>query len=248
MYADRGLLMARRVGGDARRMLAVDQVPRARLIRLLRGVGLSLGEVCLVLGSSDPVAEFDGLWSERRSSLSESLTAGEYARSVLGGSPRLDVGVHLREVPERLILGTARVATLDELPQVLPEATEALFDVLRSAGEDLAGPPFVEYHERATEGYAARITCWVPVAGVVRPAQGFVLRTDAAHSEGFAELDSRTALDQRRLVLIHDFLSHGRALITHAPVGDNREVYLPAWGTGSTGPVMEVAVPVAPVS
>ncbi|MFB8228074.1 MerR family transcriptional regulator [Cellulosimicrobium sp. NPDC055967] len=246
MYADRGLLVAHREGADARRMLGADQVPRARLIRLLRGVGLSLGEVDLVLGATDAVGQFDELWSERRASLALSLEAGEYVRSVLADGPHLDLEVNLREVPGRLVLGSGREATLGELPRVLAEATESLFQVLRSVQVDLEGPPFVEYHERATEGFAARITAWVPVAELLRPPPGFVLRTDARHLECFVALDASGAEDQSRLVVIHDLLSFGRAAPGHVPVGDNREIYLPSWGTGETGPVMEVAVPVEP--
>jgi DNA-binding transcriptional MerR regulator len=247
MYADRGLLSAHREGGSERRLLGADQVHRARLIRLLRGVGLSLGEVGLVLGSSDPVGEFDDVWSGRRSSLAQSLEAGEYVRSVLADRPRVDVEVSLREVPARLVLGSAREATLGELPRVLAEVTQTLFDVLRSLDVDLAGPPFAEYHERATEGYAARVTVWVPVSDVLRPPPGFALRTDPPHVECFVALDSRGAQDQGRLVVIHDLLSSGQAVVGHVPAGDNREVYLPTWGKGEAGAVMEVAVPVVPV-
>ncbi|MFF2267339.1 hypothetical protein ACFVTZ_03675 [Cellulosimicrobium cellulans] len=130
---------------------------------------------------------------------------------------------------------------------VLAEETESLFQVLRSAQVDLEGPPFVEYHERATEGFAARITAWVPVAELLRPPPGFLLRTDARHLECFVALDASGAEDQSRLVVIHDLLSFGQAAPGHVPVGDNREIYLPSWGTGVAGPVMEVAVPVEPM-
>ncbi|MET4224594.1 MerR family transcriptional regulator [Oerskovia enterophila] len=244
LYVNRGLLEARRTS-DERRLFGPDQLAKARLIRLLRGVGLSLAEVGLVLGSSERVSCFDDLWSGRRASLSESLMAGEYVRSVLVGSPRLDVEVQLRQVPERLVLGVDRRAGLDELPQVLAEATDAVFAAIGAARVDLAGPPFVEYHERATEGYAARITVYAPVAEVLRPPTGFRLSTDAAHDEAFVEVSAAGARDQERLVLIHDFLSSGVALSrTHVPVSDNREIYLPSWGTNEPGPVMEVAVPV----
>ncbi|MFJ2301043.1 MerR family transcriptional regulator [Oerskovia paurometabola] len=244
LYVDRGLLDARRAS-DERRLLGPDQLAKARLIRLLRAVGLSLAEVELVLGSSERVSCFDDLWSERRASLSESLVAGEYVRSVLFGSPRLDVEVQLRQVSERLVLGVDRRAGLDDLPQVLAEGTDAVFAAIAAAGVNLDGPPFVEYHERATEGYAARITVCAPVDGVLRPPTGFRLSTDAAHAEAFVEVDAAGARDQERLVLVHDYLSSGVGLNgTHVPVGDNREVYLPSWGTGEQGPVMEVAVPV----
>jgi DNA-binding transcriptional MerR regulator len=247
LYVDRGLLAARRATGDGRRLLDEDQVARARLVRLLRALELPLAEIEAVLGSSDPVARFDDTWSARRSSLAQSLVAAEYVRSALAGAPRLDAVVGEREVPERLVLCTERHATLAELPRVIPEATQAVFDVLRATATDLAGPPFVGYHERATDGHAARITVSAPVVDVLRPPAGFALTTDAAHLELVVELDQASAADQTRLVLVHDYLSWGRASAAHVPCGDNRETYLPTWGTGGDGPVMEIAVPVARV-
>lgn len=41
---------------------------------------------------------------------------------------------------------------------------------------------------------------------------------------------------------LFDVLHHAQVDIV--PAGDNREVYLPSWGSGAPGPVMEVAVPV----
>ncbi|WP_175008866.1 MerR family transcriptional regulator [Cellulosimicrobium sp. TH-20] len=245
MYVDRGLLDARRTSGDGPRLLDGGQVERARLVRLLRGVGLSLAEVGDVLAAPDPVPAFDAVWSDRRSALAASLTAGEYVRSALVGEPQLDVLVRRRHVPERLVLGTERRATLAELPSVLPEATGALFAVLRAADVRLAGHPYVELHERATEGYAARLTLRVPVPAAVRPPSRFALTTDDAHEEAYVALTAAEARDQERLVLVHDYLASGRALAGGAPAGDDREVYLPTWEAGGPGPVMEVAVPVA---
>ncbi|WP_162616378.1 MerR family transcriptional regulator [Xylanimonas allomyrinae] len=243
MYADRGLLDARRGAADGRRLFGVDQVERARWVRLLRGVDLTLAEVEDVLDGSDRVARFDEIWTERRSGAAQAARAGEYVRSALAGPPRLDVAVLTRDVPERLVLRTGRRARLAELASVLPEATDALFDVLRATSSTLAGSPFVEYHERATEGFAARISVCAPVADVLRPPAGLVLATDPAHAERYVELDQETAGDQTFLVLVHDYLSSGSGVAE--VVGDNREVYLPAWGAGELGPVMEVAVPVA---
>lgn len=202
-----------------------------------------------MLASSEQVSCFDDLWSTRRASLTESLAAAEYVRSVLSGSPELEVQTQSRHVPERLVLGIERRAVLEELPRVLAEATEVLFAVLAQTAVGLSGPPFVEYHERATEGFAARITVHAPVDEVMRPPTGFALSTDGAHDEAFVEVDDAVARDQKQLVLIHDFLSSGAAAHgVQVPVGNNREIYLPSWGAGQPGPVMEVAVPVADAS
>ncbi|KAJ8145285.1 hypothetical protein OY671_001618 [Metschnikowia pulcherrima] len=245
-YADRGSLDARRTTADGPRSLDGGQVERARLVRLSRGVGSSLAEVGDVLAAPDPVPAFDAVWSARRSALAASSVAGEYVRSASVGEPHSDVLVRRRHVPERLVLGTERRATLAESPAVSPEATGAVFAVSRAADVPLAGHPYVESHERATEGYAARLTLRVPVPVAVRPPSGFALTTDAAHEEAYVASTAAEARDQERSVLVHDYSASGRALAGGVPAGDDREVYSPTWEAGGPGPVMEVAVPVAP--
>lgn len=75
--------------------------------------------------------------------------------------------------------------------------------------------------------------------------------TDPAHREAVVALDQRQADDQPLLVTVHDHLSTGAFATTGdvtlaglVPCGPDREVYLPSFGTGATGTVLEVAVPV----
>ncbi len=159
---------------------------------------------------------------------------------------RPDVEALGRSLPERLTLDWHGSATLPRLAETIGAATQALFDVLHHAQVDLAGSPFVVYHDRATALAPAQVSVRVPVTALVRPTASTTLALDPAHDEAYVELDAAQAGDQGHLVAVHDALSSGGALIDLMPVDDNREVYLPSWGTGATGPVMEVAVPVTP--
>ena len=83
----------------------------------------------------------------------------------------------------------------------------------------------------------------------LRPPAGTALVVDPAHREAVVALDQHQADDQPLLVAVHDHLSTGAfAAGTRAgpvlPCGHNREVYLPSFGTGAAGTVLEVAVPV----
>jgi hypothetical protein len=129
---------------------------------------------------------------------------------------------------------------------VITAGTARVFDLLGSAGVDLAGSPFVEHHERATEGWPARLTLRVPIAAPVRPAVGTAVTIDPAHTEAWVALDQDAAADQGRIVAVHDHLASGAFSTDLVPAGDDREIYLPTWGTGEPGPVMEIAVPVVP--
>lgn len=249
MYADRGLLRAERDPASGARLFAADQVAVARRIALLRGLDVSLADVGRVLAAPDPVAVFDELWSDRRRGADGAAAGAEYLRALLAdaGGPPPGVVVTWRAVPERLLLGLPASATLPELPEVLRDASGTLLGLLAEAGVALAGPLHVEIRTRATETYPAELVVRAPVPGPLRPPAGLVLTTDAAHREAVVALDQRQADDQTLVVAVHDHLSTGAFAGpggAEARTGDNREVYLPTFGTGAPGTVMEIVVPV----
>jgi DNA-binding transcriptional MerR regulator len=246
LYAARGLLTVRQDAIGDRREFAPEAVRQARTVAQLRGLDLSLDQIGTVLAAADPTQAFDTVWDQRRDRLDAVPAAAVYARSVLAGAPRLDVAVLLREVPERMTLDLPLRATLAEMTTALPAGTERLFRVLRAAGVDLAGGPFAQHHERATETWPARLTLRVPVVDPVRPAEGMALTIDPARTEAYVPLDQRAADDQGRVVAVHDHLASGGFSTTYLPAGDDREIYLPTWGTGAASPVLEIAVPVVP--
>jgi len=246
MYVDRGLLRADRDPVTGARSFPPGEVDVARRIGLLRGLDVPLADVASVLRADDPVAAFDALWSERRRAGDRDAAAAEYVRAVLGGAgaPPAGTRVAFRDVPERLLLALPAAATLPEIPGVLRAATQALFAHLTAADVPLAGPVHAEIASRATETFPAALRVCVPVPGPLRPAVGQQLVVDPAHREAVVGLDQAQADDQALLVAVHDHLSTG-SYDGPPPAGDNREVYLPAFGTGAPGVVLEVAVPVA---
>lgn len=244
LYAARDLLPVARDPRTGRRAFSAAALDRARVVGLLRGVGLPLADIAAVLDADDRVAAFDDVWGGRRERLRELTAAGERARGALAVTPLRDVPVRHRDLPERLTLDLELRADLPGLPGAIAAGTATLFDTLRRAGVDLSDHPFVAYHERATGSGTARVSVRVPVAVLVRPEAGARLSLDPAHREEFVPLDDAQARDQAYLVRVHDHLSSGAARAGRPAAGDNREVYLPSFGTGAPGPVMEVAVPV----
>ncbi|MGP7959381.1 MerR family transcriptional regulator [Sanguibacter sp. A247] len=245
LWTDRGLLAATR-DGDGPRSYDVDQVVRGRTVVLLRALDVALSDVAAVLDATDPVAEFDELWDAARATLEGRLAAATYVRSVLAGRPALDLEHEVREVPARLLLTIGSTATLGELAGCIPALTERLFTALEEAGAALAGAPAVVYHERATEHSAARITVQAPVGEPLAPPPGMALIADEPGRELVVGLNQEQAADQSFVVAVHDHVALGAGDGTLAVVGDNRETYLPSWGRGLGGPVMEVSAPVTP--
>jgi len=244
LWTERGLLTATR-DGDGPRAFGLDQVARGRTVVLLRALDVALADVAAVLDADDPVAEFDALWGAVRATLEGRLAAAGYVRSVLAGRPALDVEHEVRDVPGRLLLTVGATATLGELAACIPATTDRLFTALVEAGATLAGPPSVVYHERATEHSAARITVRVPVAAPLAPPPGTALVAEEGGREVVVALDQHRAADQSYIVAVHDHVAFAAGDGTLAVVGDNRESYLPTWGRGLDGPVLEISAPVA---
>ena len=59
-------------------------------------------------------------------------------------------------------------------------------------------------------------------------------------------LDQDQAADQSFIVAVHDHVALAAGDGALAVVGDNRESYLPTWGLGLDGPVLEISAPVVP--
>lgn len=244
IYADRGLLPMERTDGGDRRLFGPVAVRTAQLIGLLRRLDLSLKDIDGIVGSIDAVAAFDDIWAARRARLHDLVRTGERVRAALSSSTAIDMEVHYRDVPERLTLDLELHATLWQVPHSIAAGTALLFDVLRDQGVELVGHPFVVFHERATALASARVTVRVPIQQTLRPVGSTRVALDPAHREAFVCLEQAESGDQGLLVRVHDHLSTGAFGVDLIPAGDNREIYLPTFGTGSPGYVMEIAVPV----
>jgi DNA-binding transcriptional MerR regulator len=242
LYADRGLLVSERDGAD-RRLFSEDQLERARRIVLLRSLDFSLAEVAAVLDAPDPVAAFDAVHGRRRHRAAASRGALDYARDLLQGEIALPSGLEVRRrtIRDRAVLGVRGEATLAEIAVVLPALTGRVFEALFEADAPLADPVYVEFATRATESYPAALHVRAPFEGAIRPPEGMELTLDPAHDEIFVSLDQAQAGDQALLVAVHDYLCARHGAQRRGP---NREVYLPSFGTGATGEVMSIAVPV----
>ena len=246
LYADRDLLHAKR-GAGGKRLFDETQLHRAKLIALLRSLDISLGEVGVILDAADPVGEFDRVWGSHRADGETASAASEYVRVRLGGQCVLPAGLstQTREVSERVLLTMPGRATLPEMSAVIPELTSRIFSYLTEHDVRLDGPIHLDVRSRASETYPAELLLCAPVPAPIRPGLGMAIILDPAHHEVFVALTQEEADDQRLIVAVHDFLSMAHGETSASPrVGHNREVYLPTFGTGTPGAVMEIAVPV----
>lgn len=254
LYADRGLVAARRSGGGMRVFDAVG-LARIRRIVALRRVDLSLAEIAHILAAADPVAQFDEIWSDRRIRFVDLVAAGERARDALLAEPSDgDAGGELPTVVFENCDGHLRLslevrADLAGVPQQIGAATAELFATLRAAKVDLVDHPYVEYPERITRQRPGRLLVHIPIAAPVVPAGAQTLTRREACTEAVVELDRIRAREQRLIIIAHDLLSRQRFSGASAITGSTREVYLPSFGDPeAVGTVMEIRVPIQPAA
>lgn len=254
LYLERGLLEAERTSNGTR-LFDEASVARVRRIAAMRRIDLSLGQIAAVLDAPDSVAAFDEVWSARRRRFGELLDRGERARDLLLDASARSAGpqateeftVRYRRSGRHLRLSLEVLASLDELPREIPAATNALFESLHRASAPLAGPPYVEYPERLTEGFRGRIRVHAPVDAVLAPRGRETLSLREECEEAVIELAGDRAYDRGVVVAAHDRLSRSRFDPRLRPASDTREVYSPGFGDPAVaGTVLEICVPVVP--
>lgn len=174
LYAENGLLPPAKVDpGSGYRYYRLDQVERARLIRLLRGVDLSLAEIGEFLrepttGWLDDVALVLQARQARRERMLRYLRRTVDPEEAARMAERYEVSV--KDVAAQPYAGKAATVAIDDLERFIGEAISEL-----SAAVEPAGPPFTLYHEPVTDEAEGRVEVGVPTGepttgGEVLPA------------------------------------------------------------------------------
>lgn len=224
------------------------ELARARRVTVLRALGLALADVVTVLAAdrADALDAVDAAWRRSQGDHVARRVLVLRARELLTGDAPPVTGVLERDVPARLVLTMTRSATLDELPDVLPELTHRLFSHLIEVGAELTGPLFVVFHGHVSEDSDGPLEMCAPIGAPLVPAEGMVVRVEPAHREAYVPLTQEQAA-QPQVVAVHDAVAtwlhqQGCSLAVAA-----REVYLPAWGHAAPDEVVaEVAYPMLP--
>lgn len=242
LYAEKGLLTVVR-DRNGHRFFDSAQIEKAKRIYLLRSLGFSLIEVNTIFTSKNQAECFSAIWDLRLLGNRQNTETAEYVRGVLSGERNLPESLQMktRQSPEQLTLALRSEATLSELATAIPAMTECLFSSLTKSGAEIIGAIYLEFLTRASESYPAQLRICAPILAPVAPAEKSEVFLKGRTEELYVELNQEQANRQSLLVAIHDYLS---AQAGDNREGANREIYFPEFGTGSTGIVMEVAVPV----
>ena len=173
------------------RFYSEEQVDGARLVALLRRLGMPLADIADI--AAKPPAEAAAAVGEYWAQI-ESVTAGRralvsYIQATLTGADMARYDIQTRAIPERKLLAITRHLHADQADAFFGDA----FTRLRSAApgvEGIAGCPFLVFYGEVSDDSDGPLELCRPVApgSAVDPAAGMTdvqLRVEPAHDEAF---------------------------------------------------------------
>ncbi len=224
---------------------AAEQVERARLIGLLRRLGMPLARVRGVV-DLDPGARraaVEGWWAWVEADVRERRALLD----TLYRSPEEEHVVHdiaLRPVPEGDLLTAERRLTVEDLPGFIADAASRITGHLDASGAAAAGPLRVIYHGMVTEDSDGPVEVAVPFTGSVADADGLRVRRDPGGTEAFTAL-TRGEAEFPQVLGAYDSLGRWIDDSDLHRAGSPAEVYLTPRDVAPDEPHMEVVWPVS---
>ncbi|MFF1908706.1 MerR family transcriptional regulator [Kitasatospora sp. NPDC058218] len=251
LYADRSLLEPAHVDPRTRvRYYRSEQVEKARLITLLRAIGMPLRLIGPVLDAeggpaADLVAAYwQGCDREHRARrpLAVRLQSLLNGTTTASGTTAL-YPIAERDVRQQQVVFVQHHVTADRLPAFLGEAVEQLFAHLRAAGAPLSGPVFALHHGVVDQDGNGPIEVCAPTDAPVGPAGHIGVRLEPAHRQAYTEL-SKGLSGYATMAGAFEALAAWLDERGLRPSASAREIYYPNWSdAGPDEHVVDVAVP-----
>jgi DNA-binding transcriptional MerR regulator len=194
LYDRLGLVAAAQVDPvNGYRRYAEDQVESARLVGLLRRVGMPLSVIAEVLSASPGEASsvVGRYWAQVESATGERRALVSYIQARLKGADMATYEIQTRSIPERSLAAISRHLHADETDAFFGDA----FARLRSAGpglQGIAGCPFLVFYGEVSDDSDGPVELCRPVAPPAGDLAGcgtdVQLRVEPAHDEAFIRL------------------------------------------------------------
>ncbi|MFD6948659.1 MULTISPECIES: MerR family transcriptional regulator [unclassified Nocardiopsis] len=239
LYERSGLLVPHRVDPcNGYRWYLVEQLGRARRIRLLRRMGMPLSVVsqAMAAGGREAAERVESWWRAQEEALRARRGALEELRlswsggdgGGAGAGPVCRVGVESA--------GAVKVAAMrartdqQRLVATFHERAERIRGHLRGQGASPTGPLWVLYHGSVTPDGAALIEVAVPFIGHAEPCEGVVIRLEGAHTCAVCRVPRRDCFPAR---IMGAYAAVERWVQARGaqPCGVFREVCPAGWGT-----------------
>lgn len=186
VYAEQGLLLPARVDpATGYRFYSPDQLPRARLIGRLRGLGLPLARIGYLadLTAEARALELRGWLRAQRDRLDERAAMVEAAQGSI--DPTLTEAIAVREVAASKVLCRSSRIDSTALPGFSRDAERDIRAHLRASGLPGGGMKFVCFQDLVTPDSEALVEVAVAYDGSVEPVADLHIRLVPAHTEAY---------------------------------------------------------------
>lgn len=227
-----------------------SQLLRARLIVMMRRVGIPLAQVADIISAPGPAgadllaaywADVEGRFAVQRELVTRLRT------SLLSGTAASGHGYDVRErdVPEQLVLAEKRALRITDLKKWLPDVMCRLAETAERHG-GLGGDQFVIYHGEVNEDSDGPVEACAPVLSPAGLPADLVVRHEAAHREVYVTV-TRAQLEFPQILSAYDAVADWIGAAGLSPAGSPREVYprgVDVAAAGPDDPVCQVAYPV----
>jgi DNA-binding transcriptional MerR regulator len=244
LYDRLGLVRPARTDPDSGyRFYSEDQVDGARLVALLRRLGMPLPVIADVMQKPPGKAAemIGGYWAEIESATAERRVLVSYIQARLNGGDMARYDIRTRTIPERTLVALTRHVHANEAGPFFSDA----FARLRAAGpgiEGIAGCPFVVYYGEVSDDSDGPVELCRPVTA--DPADPDLhARNEPSHEEVFIRVAMKD-MGWPALAPAADALEAWIRERRRAPAGALRQVLIADQRTAEPDtPVCDLSVP-----
>lgn len=198
LYHELGLVVPSRVDPDSGyRLYSESQVPRARLVALLRRLEMPLSTIARVveLDGEEAARALTEWWAGVEATAGERRELVAYLRERLTGGGPMPYQIEQRSLPARTVVSISRYLRSHETDAFFDDA----FGRLRALGPGLkgiAGAPYLIFYGEVSEDSDGPMELCRPVAADREALDGAVagdmqVRIEGAHDEGYIRMPYR---------------------------------------------------------
>jgi len=225
------------------RFYGEDQVDGARLVALLRRLGMPLPVIADVVAKppAEAAEAVGGYWAQIETATAERRVLVSYIQARLQGADMARYDVQTRAIPARTLVAITRHVHANEAGPFFSDA----FARLRAAGpgiEGIAGCPFVVYYGEVSDDSDGPVELCRPVAA--DPADpDLPARTEPSHEEVFIRVAMKD-MGWPALAPVADALEAWARERQRSPAGPLRQILIADQRTAEPDtPVCDLSVP-----
>lgn len=228
------------------RFYAAAQLPRARLIALLRQLDMPLTRIAGVLDLPGPQAArvIGGYWREVEREAATRRRLVHYLETFLSGKGDTMYEVHTREVPDQKVLTRQRSLLVGELPGFIDAACRDLYGALAASGLRAGERSFVIYYGRVDEENDGPVEVCVPFEGPLEPRGDLRIRLEPAHQEVYTTITKAQCEFPGILEAYDAVFGHAQARGLRGSASPREVYFVPESAVGESDPFCDVALPV----